>query len=278
MTATAKLSRDQVLKGLYELRYQRLLCDVHLVAENRTFPAHKVVLAAASPYFQAMFTGGFRENQMNEITLNDMSSRGLECALDAIYTGELPLSEENVRDVLPVASQLQLNEIVKRCAKFMSKNVSANTCLSFFSLAEQYDLEKVVKKCNKIVIKKFNIISQSTEFNTLSKEQLATYISGDRLKTSHGEIEVYRATLKWFKANRSEDGAVGDSSDLADLMKHIRFPLIPTDLLLDEIQTCRLISENSQVMKMVAEALRFQSAENLYSQPLKEEKQFQPKG
>ena len=104
-----KLSKDHVLKGLDELRNQELLCDVHLVADGAKFPAHRVVLAAASPYFQAMFTGGFKENQMNEITLNDMSSQGLKCVLDAIYTPELLLSKENVCDVLPVASQWQLN-------------------------------------------------------------------------------------------------------------------------------------------------------------------------
>ena len=51
-----KLSADHVLRGLDELRNQALLCDVHLVAESAKFPVHRVVLAAASPYFQAMFT------------------------------------------------------------------------------------------------------------------------------------------------------------------------------------------------------------------------------
>ena len=64
----------------------------------------------------------------------------------------------------------------------------------------------------------------------------------------------------------------------AELMQHIRFPLIPSNLLLDEILTNGLISENPGVMRMVTEALRFHSAENLYSQPLKEGKQFQPRG
>ena len=97
-----KLSTDHVLKWLDDLRDRKLLCDVHLVAEGAKFPAHRVVLAAASPYFQAMFTGGFKENQMNEITLNDTTFQGLKCVLDAIYTGELSLSEENVCAVLPI--------------------------------------------------------------------------------------------------------------------------------------------------------------------------------
>ena len=275
-TSKMKLSRDHVLKGLQELRDQKSLCDVHLVAEGATFPAHRVVLAAASPYFQTMFTGSFRENQMNEITLNDTSSKGLECALDAIYTGELLLSEENVCDVLPVASLLQLNEIIKHCTKYLYRNISTKSCLPFLSVAERYDLEKAVNKCNKFIVKNFHVVSQSTEFRSISREQLCTYISEESLKTSNGEIDVFRATLKWYEGNPSAN--TGKESDLADLMQHIRFPLIPTDLLLDEIQSSRLISENSQVMKMVTEALRFHSNDKVYLQPLKEGKQFQPRG
>ena len=143
-----KLSTDHVLKGLQELRDQKSLCDVHLVAEGAKFPAHRVVLAAASPYFQAMFTGGFKENQMNEVTLNDTTSQGLKFVLNAIYTAELSLSEENVCDVLPVASQMQLNEIVGHCGSFLVTNVSVQNCLSFLYAAEKYDLQEAVDKCN----------------------------------------------------------------------------------------------------------------------------------
>ena len=277
MMSKVKLSRDHVLKGLEDLRDQELLCDVHLVAEGAKFPAHRVVLAAASPYFQAMFTGGFKENQMSEITLNDTSSKGLESVLDAIYTGELLLLEENVCDVLPVASLLQLSEIVKHCEDFLIAKVSADNCLSFLAAGEKYDLQEAVDSCNKFIMENFDTFSQMAEFTNLSKEKLYNCLSNDQLKTSHGEINVFRGALKWFEANPGAN-ADRDSSDLADLMQQVRFPLIPTDLLLDEIQTCRLISENNQVMKMVSEALRFHSHDKVFLQPLKEGKQFQPRG
>ena len=88
------LSTGKLLRGLDDLRDRRLLCDVHLVAEDESFPAHRVVLAAVSPYFQAMFTGGFKENELNEILLKGTSSEGLKCVLNAIYSAELLLSEE----------------------------------------------------------------------------------------------------------------------------------------------------------------------------------------
>ena len=274
-----KLSTDHVLKGLDDLRDRKLLCDVHLVVEGAKFPAHRVVLAAASPYFQAMFTGGFKENEMSEITLNETSSEGLKCVLDAIYTAELPLSVENVCDIITLANQLQLNEIVEHCGIFLTGNISIHSCLSFLSIAEKYDLPEAVDECNKFVLENFDTISQSMEFTNLSKAQLCNYISDNHLKTSHGEIDVFRATLKWLQASRNNSTRPDkDSQDLAELMQHVRFPLIPSDLLLDEVQSNVLISENPQMMMMVREALKFHSAENLFLQPQKKGKQFQPRG
>ena len=273
------LSTCKLLKGLDELRNQALLCDVHLVAEGSTFPAHRVVLAAASPYFQAMFTGGFKENELNEILLKDTSSKGLKCILDAIYSAELLLSEKNVSDVLPVASHLQLNETVNFCERFLSGNVTVQNCLSFLSVAEKFDLQEAVEKCNTFVLNNFDVVSQSTTFLDISRAQFCSYISDDRLRARNGEIQVYKATLRWFEANQCADTKIDeDSFDLADLMKHVRFPLISSDSLLDEVLSSRLIYENSRIMKMVREALRFHSNDKLFSQPLQEGRQFHPRG
>ena len=44
------------------------MCDVTIVVQDRTFPAHKCILAAASEYFRTMFTVDFRER--NEGTVS----------------------------------------------------------------------------------------------------------------------------------------------------------------------------------------------------------------
>ena len=170
---------------------------------------------------------------------------------------------------------LQLNEIVQHCGRFLAKNVSAESCLSYLSVAEKYDLQEVVDVCNKFILENFDTVSELMDFKKLSTEQLCNYLSDDQLKVRNGEIEVFRATLKWYEGKQSVDV---ESSDLADLMQHVRFPLIPSGLLLDEILTCPLISENPPVMTMVTEALRFHSDDNIFLQPLQDGKQFQPRG
>ena len=187
--------------------------------------------------------------------------------------------KKNVSDVLPVASHFQLNEIVNFCERFLYSNVTVNNCLSFLFLAEKYDLQEAVEQCNTFVLNHFDVVAQSTKFLDISREQFCSYVSDDRLRARSGEIEVYKATLRWFEANNSCNTKVDeDSSDLADLMSHVRFPLIQSDSLLDEILGSRLVYENSRLMKMVTEALRFNSNDYIFSQPLQEGKQFQPRG
>ncbi len=57
------VSPSQLLSGLAKLQLQGLLCDAELQVEGKVFKAHKAVLAAASPYFSAMYsTARFKES------------------------------------------------------------------------------------------------------------------------------------------------------------------------------------------------------------------------
>lgn len=49
------------LQGFDQLRVEGLLCDVTLVPGDgdEVFPVHRAMMASASDYFKAMFTGDF---------------------------------------------------------------------------------------------------------------------------------------------------------------------------------------------------------------------------
>lgn len=54
---TSKTITEAAFAVLEELRRRGQLCDVTLTVGECEFRAHKVVLAATSPYFRGMFTG-----------------------------------------------------------------------------------------------------------------------------------------------------------------------------------------------------------------------------
>ena len=47
-----------ILTTMNNLRKTNTLCDVMLKVSSESFPAHRIVLAACSDYFRAMFTNG----------------------------------------------------------------------------------------------------------------------------------------------------------------------------------------------------------------------------
>jgi kelch-like protein 12 len=101
----------EILSSINTLRKRNLLCDAILSVEDHDFPVHRVILAACSDYFEAMFTSGMSEscNEQKKIEIQGLSADMMEILLDFIYTEKVKVSVENVQALLPAACLLQLN-------------------------------------------------------------------------------------------------------------------------------------------------------------------------
>ena len=86
----------------------------------RKIYAHKVILAACSPYFRAMFTGALSESSQTEVTIRDVDETAMDILIDFCYTSSIVVEENNVQTLLPAACLLQLAEIqVNRGGSFV---------------------------------------------------------------------------------------------------------------------------------------------------------------
>ena len=79
------------LQSMALLWKETCFCDVTIIIGKRQFLAHKAVLAAASPFFKAMFSSGMEEERSNEIVLHEMSAEIFNKILSFMYTGEFVL-------------------------------------------------------------------------------------------------------------------------------------------------------------------------------------------
>lgn len=70
-----------------QLWLDRLFTDVEVVCGERRFSAHRAVLAAASPVFEAMLSTEMQESQTHEIFIEDADERAVHNTLEYIYTG-----------------------------------------------------------------------------------------------------------------------------------------------------------------------------------------------
>jgi len=72
-----------------QLWCDRIFTDVEVICCERRFPAHRAVLAAASPVFAAMLSSEMKESQAREITIWDSDERAVQDTLEYIYTGNV---------------------------------------------------------------------------------------------------------------------------------------------------------------------------------------------
>ena len=86
---------------------------------------HRVVLAACSDYFRAMFcaSSDFREGSQRQVVLAGVSASGMRHLLDYVYTARLRLSLANVHDVLAAATHLQVERVVEACSTYLQVGV-----------------------------------------------------------------------------------------------------------------------------------------------------------
>lgn len=78
-----------ILAQINKMRLRADFCDVRLKVGSRVFSVHRLVLAASSPYFSALFSGGLSEVDQEEVQIRGVETQIFEMLLDFIYTGHL---------------------------------------------------------------------------------------------------------------------------------------------------------------------------------------------
>ena len=91
-----------LLRGLYRLRLTHELHDVWLCIGSERFAAHKIVLAASSEYFDAMFLGGLAEADKDRVEIHGITPDIFKILLEFIYTGEIIWLPSGIDNVDPV--------------------------------------------------------------------------------------------------------------------------------------------------------------------------------
>nr|XP_060511780.1 kelch-like protein 2 [Panthera onca] len=138
----------KAFKVMNELRSQNLLCDVTIVAEDMEISAHRVVLAACSPYFHAMFTGEMSESRAKRVRIKEVDGWTLRMLIDYVYTAEIQVTEENVQVLLPAAGLLQLQDVKKTCCEFLESQLHPVNCLGIRAFADMHACTDLLNKAN----------------------------------------------------------------------------------------------------------------------------------
>ncbi|OBS83235.1 hypothetical protein A6R68_22772 [Neotoma lepida] len=126
-----------ILAQINKMRNGQHFCDVQLQVGKETFQVHRLVLAASSPYFAALFAGGMKESSKDVIQILGIEAGIFELLLDFIYTGLVTIAVNNVQELIVAADMLQLTEVVNLCCDFLKGQIDPQNCIGLFQFSEQ---------------------------------------------------------------------------------------------------------------------------------------------
>ncbi|XP_076828171.1 kelch-like ECH-associated protein 1A [Brachyhypopomus gauderio] len=232
---------SRALELMDELRHHGLLCDLvlHVTYKDMAvdFKVHKLVLAACSPYFKAMFTSNFRECQASEVTLRDVCPQVIGRLVDFAYTSRITVGEKCVLHVLLAAMRYQMEDVAKACCDFLVKNLEPSNVVGIARFAEDIGCVELHQRSREYINTHFSEVIKEEEFFSLSHCQLLELISQDSLKVLC-ETEVYKACIDWVRWD-----VEGRAQYFHALLNAVHIYALPAKFLKRQLQSCPILSK-----------------------------------
>lgn len=256
-TSTANMSQmfcSEMMRTMNEFRDTKVLCDVTICVDGKTFSAHRTVLAASSPYFKALFASTLNDVSSAEnkpVVLTDIDSECMENLLRYIYTGEIELTNETIKSVISAANYLLVSSLKERCTVFLQKMLTPKNCLGIESTANQFDCALLKCTATNFIRENFIMVASTEEFLGMQVNRLKELVASDDTKVDREE-QIFEAIMKWMKHDADER-----KQYFKDLVTFVRFPLISPYYLMDHVESEELVRSTPECIALLLEAKNY---------------------
>ena len=229
-----------LLSKCAQFREQGEFIDVGLKVGEEIFSAHRIVLAASSDYFHAMFAHGMKESNQEVIELKDenISAAALKIVLDSIYSGDLQVNDENIFEVLVAADHLQVTSVVQQCCEYLQTQFidqlrfDVQTYCRVSAIADRHGLKDLQEATQTKMAYIYKEICESEEFlSHVDADQYTRLLSRDDL-SAPSETFVFKSVMLWIKYKKEERMTVA-----AKVIGAVRLGLVDIRDLIEELNT-----------------------------------------
>ncbi|KAK0092477.1 hypothetical protein PV326_001335 [Microctonus aethiopoides] len=115
------------------------LSDAMIIIDEKEFPVHKIILAAYSPVFLAMFKTDMTESANKQIIITDIEVDIMQKVVEFMYSGTInPVPEYDILlSILKVADKYEMKDLKGFCEKNLSDRI---TFENLFEILEENSL------------------------------------------------------------------------------------------------------------------------------------------
>ena len=223
------------------------LSDVKFRVEGKIVPAHKLLLAAKSPVFNAMFCGELAEQE--HINLPDCEYESMLEFLRFLYTEKVDLSGINVMQVLYLAEKYMVPNLTKTCNGFLNLNLDASNVFSVLEHADFFSNDHLASDCWYFVDKNAKDVLSSAEFLAIERSVLENVVARDMLNIE--EVVLFQAVDCWAvkeceRQNLKEEGPVKRLLLGEEIIKKIRFPVMRKEVFMDVVIRSKILTKEEE--------------------------------
>lgn len=165
-------------------------------SDGVSVPAHKMILAASSPYFKTAFQGNWAENNADGIWRTSHSSSLIKSVLTLIYTGSVEecqtLLAENESDplgLLNLACEYDIKPLVLISVDNCIKHIKFDNVRMMMQTANVHSCEKLKKSCFEYIKANVSKVLMNPDMMCLVTEdpelwaELGTFLNGKRRRS-----------------------------------------------------------------------------------------------
>ncbi|KAL3843176.1 hypothetical protein ACJMK2_021127 [Sinanodonta woodiana] len=153
---------------------------------------HRIILAARSPVFEAMF---FRQMESNEVAIVDASPESFKLFLRCLYTDTIDLDEDSLIEVVKLAHQYQVGYLLNRYSGKLAMLIRKENVCKLLNLAVFYDLKDLKDMACDFIDGHVLEILESPGFMEVSVESMKVILSGDTFYVD--ELKLFQKCMEW---------------------------------------------------------------------------------
>ena len=166
---------------------------------------------------------------MIELKDESISAAALKIVLDSIYSGDLPVNDENIFEVLVAADHLQVTSVVQQCCDYLQTQFvdqlrfDVQTYCLVSAIAARHGLKDLQEATQTMMAYIYKEICESDQYTHL--------LCGDDLSAA-SETFVFKSVMQWIKHKRGEKMTIA-----AKVIGAVRLGLVDIRDLIEELNT-----------------------------------------
>jgi hypothetical protein len=141
-------------------------------------PAHTVILAARSQYFEALLSHDFRETEQRVVNFQEegVSFESFMLMLKHIYSDTFRVETKQVYDMLSLADRFGVTCIKKKCENILAQYISVDNVCNIFKYANTFNCERLRDTCLLFTEENYQEVISSPGFEDLDKDEILKII------------------------------------------------------------------------------------------------------